>query len=160
MSPAGKADPGGARRKPSHPRSEAMPTRPQVFRPHGVRGKAERNRAADARRGSAQSRGYTGAWAKASKAHLARHPLCAYCALEGRAEPATLTDHLYPHHGDRDLFWRSVWWVSACETCHSGFKQRLERQGLPALHRLADRLALPRLTAGVGGSKSSRPAEP
>lgn len=114
-----------------------MAKAPQTFRCRPVRSKAERDREADQRRGSSRERGYTGAWERASKARLARHPLCEYCALDGCVTPATLTDHLYPHQGDRDLFWRSEWWVSSCDSCHSGMKQAAERQGKSALDTLA-----------------------
>lgn len=127
-----------------------MPTRPQVFRVHPVRSKVERDREADARRGTAHARGYDGRWAKASKAHLRAHPLCAYCETGAfddapRVEAATLTDHLYPHGGDRDLFWLSKLWVSSCADCHNGPKQAAERRGRPALDVLARHLGRPTL---------------
>ncbi len=131
-----------------------MPTMPQVFRAYGTRSKEERNREADQRRGSSRERGYTSAWDKASAAFIAAHPLCSYCALNGVVEPATLTDHLYPHQGDRTLFWCSQWWVPSCKPCHDGFKQSIEHRGLAALHALADRLGKPRLQPGSSNSTS------
>lgn len=127
-----------------------MPTRPQVFRPGPARTRVERNREADARRGSAASRGYTRAWAKASKGRLRSHPLCEYCevgAFDGRSRvvAASLTDHLYPHGGDTVLFWLNELWVSACADCHNGPKQAAERQGRAALDALARKLSRPLL---------------
>lgn len=128
-----------------------MATRPAKFRPAHRPPPAQARREADLRRGSARERGYTAEWDRASAAHLAEHPLCEYCALGvfGLADTvsADLTDHLYPHRGDRDLFWRDEWWVSCCTTCHSGPKQALERLGLAALHALARRLGRPQRIA-------------
>jgi hypothetical protein len=56
---------------------------------------------------------------------------------------ATLVDHVYPHRGDRQLFWDRTWWASSCTPCHSGFKQRVEAAGQAALDALARRLGLP-----------------
>jgi 5-methylcytosine-specific restriction protein A len=120
-----------------------MPTAPTTFRPHGERTKVQRDREADERRGSARDRGYTTAWTKAAKAYLHQHPLCGYCELAGDVTPATAVDHLYPHRGDRELFWKSCWWVSTCAACHSGFKQSIERRGRAALDALAHRLGRP-----------------
>jgi len=108
------------------------------------------NRAADQRRGSAADRGYDAQWSAASRAWRRDHPLCRYCATSAqrRVTPATLVDHFWPHKGDQDLFWDQRWWVSACDPCHSGFKQRLEHAGVEAMHRVAARLGLePRAVA-------------
>jgi hypothetical protein len=128
-----------------------MPSKPQVFRPSGQRSKVERNREADARRGSAASRGYDGKWVKASKAHQRAHPLCAYCEAGAWGDPprvtaSALTDHLYPHGGDKVLFWLSRLWVSCCADCHNGPKQAAERRGRSALDALARRLGRPLLS--------------
>lgn len=122
-----------------------MPSRPSTFRPRGMRTKQERDRDDDQRRGSAASRGYDGKWAKASTTHRQRNPLCAYCSLRGWVTAATCTDHLYPHRWPiyAGVFWRTEWWVSSCDTCHSGFKQGVERQGSAALDALAVRLGRP-----------------
>lgn len=106
---------------------------------------------ADQRRGSARERGYDTRWAKASAGRLKRHPVCEYCEA-GAFGPACvsaaeLTDHLYPHRGDRDLFWRADLWVSACASCHNGPKQTAERRGRAALDQLARLLGRPTLDA-------------
>lgn len=124
-----------------------MPSMPPTHRPAGDLSRREANRSYDKRRGSARSRGYTAAWDKASSGHLKRSPLCRYCALVEEVRSADLTDHLYPHRGDRDLFWNRTYWVSACNDCHNGFKQRVERRGRLALDDLARRLGLPTLPA-------------
>lgn len=123
-----------------------MATRPQAFNPHktarliGV--------ALDDHRGKTADRGYGAAWQRAAKAHLRAHPLCVYCELGAWGQPrrvtaATLVDHYHPHRGDRGLFWVEEAWASSCTPCHSGPKQRLERQGPVALDRVARRLGFP-----------------
>jgi 5-methylcytosine-specific restriction protein A len=128
-----------------------VPTLPATFRPHGQPTRQETNRQADQRRGSARERGYSPAWDKASRGHLARDPLCRYCAIGafGRAcvAEATVVDHLYPQRQFPGVFWRTEFWVSACVACHSGPKQAVERQGKPALDALARRLGLDPLAA-------------
>jgi 5-methylcytosine-specific restriction protein A len=36
---------------------------------------------------------------------LLEHPLCAYRAEIGIVKPATICDHVEPHHGDVNKFW-------------------------------------------------------
>jgi len=45
----------------------------------------------------------------------------------GRIEPATLVDHVDPHHGDPDKFWDTSMWQSSCKWHHDSVKQRLEQ---------------------------------
>lgn len=125
-----------------------MPTRPPLFRPHGRATRAEQNREADGRRGSARQRGYTGRWDKASKTFIARHPLCRYCEVgaygPARVAPASLTDHLYPHRTFDGVFWLTRLWVPCCTDCHAA-KQATERKGRAALDALARRIGWPTL---------------
>lgn len=123
-----------------------MPKRPPVFRPGGRPSTSQRRRENDRLRGSAASRGYDHLWAKASKVHIRDNPLCRYCEVfDDRVEPATCTDHLYPHRNQLypDVLWERIWWVPSCDTCHAGRKQAIERQGPAALDALARRLGLP-----------------
>lgn len=124
-----------------------MPSMPPTFRPAGNLSRQEANKTYDARRGSSRDRGYDSKWDAASRSHRARDPLCRYCALVGEVKAADLTDHLYPHRGDRVLFWNRTYWVSSCNDCHNGFKQRVERRGRMALDDLARRLGLRPLPA-------------
>lgn len=71
------------------------------------------------KRPSPRQRGYTPAWDKAAKAHLARHPLCAYCEARGKVTAAVCVDHMIPHRNDKALFWDTSNWRSACAACHS-----------------------------------------
>ena len=57
---------------------------------------------------------YNSRWARASKAFLAEHPVCAVCGA-----PATEVDHIIPHKKDMDLFWDSNNWQALCHSCHS-----------------------------------------
>jgi 5-methylcytosine-specific restriction protein A len=115
---------------------DIMPSLPPSHRAHAPHGEVRS-------RGAARERGYDAQWERARASHLRASPLCRYCEIEGRIAAATLVDHLYPHRGDRAVFWRREWWVSACAACHSGWKQALERQGRAALDALARRLGVP-----------------
>lgn len=130
-----------------------MPSMPPTFRSRFQCSKVERDRASDARRGTARERGYDSAWTKAAKGHLRSDPFCRYCALIDEVVGATLVDHLYPHKGDRWLFWFRPFWVSCCKPCHDGFKQRTERQGLTALDLLAQQLGLPTLAEAKAANR-------
>ncbi len=74
---------------------------------------ASRRAASEARRPSAQARGYDSAWSRASKGFLASHPNCTGCGA-----PATVVDHVQPHRGDRRLFWDKSNWAALCTSCH------------------------------------------
>ena len=67
----------------------------------------------DKERGSAAQRGYTYKWQQYSKQFLKQYPLCAVCGA-----PATVTDHIVPHKGDRDLFWDRFNHQPLCKRCH------------------------------------------
>ena len=97
--------------------------------PVGVRCacKAEADRARkarhDASRPSSSARGYTGAWEKARRAYLDRHPWCVRCGAR-----ATVVDHRTPHRGDMTKFWDRTNWQSLCARDHNSAKQREERR--------------------------------
>ena len=75
----------------------------------------------DRQRETSTQRGYGYRWQKASKAFLAKHPLC-MCddCREGeiRVTAATVVDHHIPHRGDMALFWDSSNWRSMAKACH------------------------------------------
>ncbi|GGX11217.1 HNH endonuclease [Pigmentiphaga litoralis] len=77
---------------------------------------------------TANERGYTYKWQKASKAFLEEHPLCRYCERAGFVTASQLVDHIVPHRGDQSLFWRRSNWQALCRSCHSGEKQREEAE--------------------------------
>lgn len=42
--------------------------------------------------------------------------------------PATVVDHIQPHRGDMNIFWREGNHQSLCRSCHNSAKQKLERR--------------------------------
>lgn len=76
---------------------------------------------------SSAARGYGSRWQKARLHYLAAHPLCAYCAKQGRTTAAEVIDHIKPHKGDMALFWDSSNWQPLCKHCHDSHKQREEK---------------------------------
>lgn len=60
----------------------------------------------------------TAAWRRKSRAQLQREPLCRHCMERGEIRPAEHADHVVPHRGDPDLFWRGET-QSLCLDCHS-----------------------------------------
>lgn len=67
-------------------------------------------------------------WRKLRAAQLSAHPLCKMCEDQGRTTSATVADHVEPHKGDLELFWRGEL-QSLCSECHSSSKQSIERGG-------------------------------
>lgn len=55
-------------------------------------------------------------------------PLCRLCKARGMSRPAHAADHVIPHRGNPDLFWKGEL-QSLCKTCHDSAKQREEREG-------------------------------
>lgn len=100
-----------------------MPSRPKRF---GASDRPKQRREYDKRRGTAASRGYNGAWARASRGHKAKHPLCIGCLALGKVEPVYVTDHVVPGTSGTPEFWNSARWQSACKWHHDVVKQRLE----------------------------------
>jgi 5-methylcytosine-specific restriction enzyme A len=68
-------------------------------------------------------------WQRRRGHQLREHPLCRFC-LEGRGqvEPATIADHIEPHHGDRNKFFTGEL-QSLCERCHKSRKRFIEING-------------------------------
>lgn len=100
-----------------------MPIRPPMHRPQGLPPPEQVARAYDRERGGARQRGYDGAWDKARKAYLNKHPHCVACWANGNAIPASDLDHIIPHRGDRKLFWDRSNWQGLC-AMHHGRKTR------------------------------------
>ncbi|WP_417536114.1 HNH endonuclease signature motif containing protein [Methylophaga sp.] len=75
---------------------------------------------------------YTYKWQKASKAYLAKHPLCVMHEEKGLYVQATVVDHKVPHRNDMKLFWDRDNWQGLCKFCHDSIKQRLEKSGVVA----------------------------
>jgi 5-methylcytosine-specific restriction protein A len=76
-------------------------------------------------------RGYDTEWRHARAHFLARNPMCAECAREGRATVATVVDHIIPHHGDSKLFWDRANWQPLCKMHHD---RKTAKEGGLAAH--------------------------
>lgn len=87
-----------------------MPKPPKIY--------VSKNRPPPVKSKSANSRGYTYRWQKASKQYLALNPLCVHCREAGMTIAATDVDHIIPHRGDQKLFWDQSNWQSLCEFHH------------------------------------------
>ena len=70
----------------------------------------------------------TARWARLRRHQLLTHPLCAFCAERGLVVPATICDHVEPHHGDINKFWLGRL-QSLCKPCHDGTKKLIEQRG-------------------------------
>ncbi|RVK61930.1 HNH endonuclease [Sinorhizobium meliloti] len=112
--------------------------RAKQFKPAGAPTRQEQKRQADKWRGSASDRGYNHRWSKARDTFLSRNPLCIGCLAVGRVEPATVVDHVDPHHGDSVKFWDTSMWQSSCKWHHDSVKQRLEQLYAASAIRLRD----------------------
>ena len=70
-----------------------------------------------------------GRWKKRRAAQLAAHPLCRLCLEHhGVVTPATVADHVKPHHGDRREFEFGKL-QSLCTACHESAKRTIENRG-------------------------------
>lgn len=85
----------------------------------------------DQDRGSAYARGYDKRWQRFRKDFLSRNPLCAECARQGRVTAASVVDHIIPHRGDRETFWKSGNHQPLCVGCHT-VKTLIEAKTAPA----------------------------
>jgi 5-methylcytosine-specific restriction protein A len=63
-------------------------------------------------------RGYGGKWQRYRLGFLDENPLCAECAKANRVEVATVVDHIEPHRGNQELFWRRSNHQPLCKPCH------------------------------------------
>jgi hypothetical protein len=50
------------------------------------------------------------------------------CLADGKLTPATIADHVEPHRGDANLFWRGAL-QSLCDHCHESRKKIEETRG-------------------------------
>jgi 5-methylcytosine-specific restriction protein A len=102
--------------------------RPKVFRPSGrpTGIQAERQRDRDRRTAFATRKLYaTPQWHALRDEQLSEEPFCRYCLEADVTTLATVCDHVHPHGGDVDKFWRGPF-QSLCKDCHDGRKQREE----------------------------------
>tara|TARA_R110000868_G_scaffold40447_1_gene139510 strand:- start:161 stop:457 length:297 start_codon:yes stop_codon:yes gene_type:complete len=76
------------------------------------------------------------AWRRLRERQLSQSPLCVYCLEDEVITAATICDHIEPHRGNVDAFWRGPF-QSLCKACHDGRKQR-EELGLSVKGATAD----------------------
>lgn len=67
-------------------------------------------------------------WRKIARRQRMIEPLCRMCAAKGLAVPATIADHIEPHHGDWHSFLNGKL-QSLCDTCHNSRKRFEEIRG-------------------------------
>jgi 5-methylcytosine-specific restriction protein A len=65
-------------------------------------------------------------WARIRRHQLLERPLCKYFLERGIVEPATVCDHIEPHHGDANKFWLGPF---HCKPCHDSAKRFVETRG-------------------------------
>ena len=99
-----------------------MPVAPSTHRPF-----ADRQSPQPTRQGQHHHL-YSYRWQKASKAFLARNPLCGKCVKMGLTTAATVVDHKIPHRGDLTLFWSESNWQGLCKSHHDSDKQAAEKR--------------------------------
>ena len=77
--------------------------------------------AQDVRRGTAQQRGYTSAWARYSQTRLAQYPFCVGYPRGFHRTPvrATLTDHIISAKRAPERFWDTSNHQSLCHACNT-----------------------------------------
>jgi 5-methylcytosine-specific restriction enzyme A len=67
-------------------------------------------------------------WQRRAKLQITEYPLCSMCLARNVATPATVADHITPHHGDHQLFYFGEL-QSLCQRCHSSRKKQQETYG-------------------------------
>lgn len=97
-----------------------MPNRPPKHRPPRLSGPPPDDRPSAARRG------YGARWQRYREWFLTQHRLCAECWSQGRLTEATVVDHIEPHRGDYEKFWRPENHQSLCLPCHQAKTARGE----------------------------------
>ena len=67
-------------------------------------------------------------WRRIARRQRRIEPLCRMCAANGLAVPATVADHIEPHHGDWNSFLTGAL-QSLCDACHNSRKRFEEIRG-------------------------------
>ncbi len=67
-------------------------------------------------------------WERIRRNQLNIEPLCRMCLHDGLTTPATICDHIEPHHGDTIKFLKGPF-QSLCKLCHDSKKQAFEKSG-------------------------------
>ena len=70
----------------------------------------------------------SGRWKARRLRQLKAHPLCCYCAKQGRVTAARIADHIERHDYDAEKFFHGGL-QSLCDDCHQRAKQSEELKG-------------------------------
>ena len=70
----------------------------------------------------------TGLWQARREEQLDKEPYCKFCKEDGKDRVATIADHIVPHKGDVDLFFKGEL-QSLCKWHHDTSKQQVETRG-------------------------------
>lgn len=81
-------------------------------------------------------------WRKLRLAHLRRQPWCQCPEHKGQRVVAVIVDHIVPHRGDARLFWDVSNLQSLTQSCHSKWKQQIEKRNDRPMHYTADGMPL------------------
>lgn len=81
-------------------------------------------------------------WKRLRREQLQKEPLCKLCQDRNKLTPAKVVDHVIPHRGNVDLFFRGQL-QSLCSMCHDKAKQIQERHGVL-----------------IGGDENGNPTDP
>lgn len=73
---------------------------------------------------------YTSRWKIVRNRQLREFPLCKMCEKIGKITPAIIVDHIIPHKGNSELFWKKSNLQSLCKLCHDSAKKIKENNGL------------------------------
>lgn len=65
---------------------------------------------------------YKGEWEDYSKRFLAYNPRCYCCGEHSQA-----TDHIRPHKGDPEIFWKTDNLIPLCHRCHNTITAKFDR---------------------------------
>ena len=66
-------------------------------------------------------------WQKIRKAHITENPTCVMCEAQGKVTLANVVDHIFPHRGDVNNFYRGPF-QSLCYAHHNSTKQKMEKR--------------------------------
>ena len=70
----------------------------------------------------------TARWQRLRRYQLLERPLCFFCSQRCEVTPATVADHIEPHHGDPTAFFTGKL-MSLCKRCHDSRKRFMEING-------------------------------
>jgi 5-methylcytosine-specific restriction protein A len=101
--------------------------KPKIFKPNRKKGKTF-----SLKKNQARQKGYDSEWEKFRYRFLHYNPQCYACGATKETSGRGLhVDHITPHRGDRDLFWKKDNLIPLCQSCHSIVTQKFDRAEIP-----------------------------